>query len=54
MKTEITTDKDFDAVELQHRSRTELSKKLSSMSHKEELDFFKIASERAKKRRVDR
>lgn len=54
MRTDITTDKDFDAVELQHQIRTELSKKLSSMNHKEEMDFLKEASERAKKRRASR
>ena len=54
MKTDITIDKDLDAVELQHRIRTELSTKLSSMSKKEEIEFFKKASERAKKRRASR
>ncbi|MEM9896181.1 MAG: hypothetical protein AAF789_07410 [Bacteroidota bacterium] len=54
MKTKITTDEDLDAVELQHRIRTELSSKLSTMSHKEEIEFFKKASEGAKKRRAGR
>lgn len=54
MKTEITTDKDLDAVELQHSIRTELSIKLSTMNHKEEIEFFKKASERAKQRRAVR
>ena len=54
MKTDIKTEKDFDAIELQHKIRTELGKKISSMSPEEEIKFFKKASERAKKRRTGR
>ena len=51
MRTNVTSDNKLDAVDLQHRIRTELSKELSSMTHKEEIEFFKEVSNRAKKRR---
>jgi len=52
MKTDIKTEKDFDAVKLQHHIRANLGEKISVMSHEEEINFFKEAAERAKKRRA--
>lgn len=50
MKTKIKMA--FDAVELQHRVRTEIGKKILGLSLEEEIQFFNEASERAKKRRA--
>ncbi len=54
MKTNVTTKKGFDAVELQHKLRTEIGKKIEGMSSEEEIQFFKKAAERAKQRRASR
>jgi len=54
MKTEVKKKKDFDAVELQHRIRTELSKELSGLTPEQEIQLFKDAGERARKRRAKR
>jgi hypothetical protein len=54
MKTEAKIDKKFDTVELQHKIRTKLSKKISKMSTEDEMELFKSAGERAKKRRAKR
>ncbi|WP_339787033.1 hypothetical protein [uncultured Imperialibacter sp.] len=54
MKAEVKTEKGLDAVALQHKIRIDLGKKISAMSHEEEIDFFKKAAERAKKRRAAR
>lgn len=50
MKTDIKTDKNFDAVKLQQNIRTSLGKEISSMSPEEEINFFKKAAERARKK----
>lgn len=54
MKTNVTTKKGFDAMELQHRLRTEIGKKIKGMSSEEEIQFFEKASERAKQRKASR
>jgi len=52
MGIKVKKEKDFDAVKLQHKLRTELSKKIKGMTVEEELQFFKEAAERGKKRRA--
>jgi len=54
MKTKVTTKKSFDAVELQHKLRTEIGIKIEGLNSEEEIQFFKKAAERAKQRRASK
>ncbi len=49
MKTNITKKKGFDAVELMRSIRTQIGKEIEGMTFKQEKEYFKKASKKAKK-----
>ncbi len=52
METKIKSEEEVDAIELQHKLRADLASKISKMTPEEEIEFFKSASKKAKKRRA--
>jgi len=49
MKTNITTKKDFDAVELMRNIRTQIGKDIEGMTFEQEKEYFKKGSNKVKK-----
>ena len=49
MKANITTKKDFDAVELMRVIRIQIGKEIKGMTFEQEKDYFKNAFEKLKK-----
>ena len=49
MKTNITTKKDFDAVELMRGIRTQIGKDIEGMTFEQEKEYFKKGLEKTKR-----